>query len=327
MFFRATLLVTFAVCATSGVNVESKAQPYPSRTVTLSVPFPAGGPTDAIARILAEGMRASLGQAIVVKNVPGATGSIASGQVARAEPDGYTLILGTVATHVFNGAAYALDHDVVGDFTPVSLVAFDPQRLVVRKSLPAENLQQLIDWLKANPGKSTAGTAGVGSTAHISAVKFQAITGTSFEFVPYRGLGPAKQDLVAERIDIVFDLAANSASRVRSGDIKGLAVTARTRLAAAPDIPTVDEAGLPGFHFVNWHALWLPRKTPSEIVAKLHAAATHALDDATTLKRLSDLGQQLPSREQQTPQALADYQREEIKSWWPIIKAANMKAE
>ena len=218
------MCVTLALCGMAG---RAETQTYPSRTVTLVVPFPAGGPTDTIGRVIAEGLQATLGQPVIVENLPGATGSVGTGKVARADADGYTLILGTVATHVFNGAAYALKYDVAKDFDPISLVAFDPQIIAVRKNFPAADLTQLIAWLKANPDKATAGTAGIGSTSHISAVSFQKITGTQFGFVPYRGLGPAMRDLVSGHIDILFDLAANSVPQVRSQSIKGLAVTAK----------------------------------------------------------------------------------------------------
>lgn len=317
-----TSCMAIALCVCGDRTV---AQTYPSRGITLVVPFPAGGPTDTIGRIVGEGLRGSLGQTVVVENVPGATGSIAAGRVARAEADGYTLILGTIATHVFNGAAYALKYDVAKDFEPIALVALDPQIISVKTALPAKSLKELIGWLKANPGKATAGTAGVGSTAHISAVNFQKLTGTQFNFVPYRGLGPAVQDLVAGQIDIVFDLAANAVPQVSAGKVRGLAVTARQRLTSAPDIPTVDEAGLPGFYFVNWHGLWAPRGVPAAVAAQLNTAAVKALADPATSKRLADIGQQIPPRGQQTPSALASYQEDEIKKWWPLIKEANIK--
>ena len=324
MLTRAVLTATLGAFAIS-TAADVVAQPYPSRSITLVVPFPAGGPTDTIGRVIAESLRSALGQPVIVENVAGATGSIGVGRVARADPNGYTLILGTVATHVFNGAAYDLKYDLVKDFEPISLVAFDPQVIAVKKDFPAQDLTQLIAWLKANPDKATAGTAGVGSTSHISAVNFQRLTSTQFPFVPFRGLGPAMQNLVSGHIDILFDLAANSVPQVRSGGVKGLAVTAKTRLASAPDVPTVDEAGLPGFYFSNWHAIWAPRGTPASITAALNAATRRALSDQATLRRLSDIGQQIPAPEQQTTNALASYQNKEIAQWWPVIKAANIK--
>src|SRR3954468_20256868 len=237
--------ITAAVCvplAIWSMTSRAEAQNYPSRTVTLVVPFPAGGPTDTIGRVIAEGLQASLGQPVIIENAPGATGSIGTGKVARAEPDGYTLILGTVATHVFNAAAYALKYDVAKDFDPVSQIAFDPQIIAVRKDFPAADITQLVAWLKANPDKATAGTAGVGSTSHISAVSFQKITGTQFGFVPYRGLGPAMNNLMSGHIDILFDLAANAVPQVNAASIRGLAVTSKSRLPSAPELLTVDEA-------------------------------------------------------------------------------------
>ncbi|MEA2889010.1 MAG: hypothetical protein QOD11_3370 [Bradyrhizobium sp.] len=320
---RAAACTALAICAIG----HAEAQTYPSRTVTLVVPFPAGGPTDTIGRVIAEGLQASLGQTVIIENAAGATGSIGTGRVARAEPDGYTLILGTVATHVFNAAAYSLKYDVAKDFDPVSLIAFDPQIIAVRKGFPATDITQLIAWLKANPDKATAGTAGVGSTSHISAVTFQKVTGTRFGFVPYRGLGPAMNNLVSGHIDILFDLAANAVPQVNAGSIKGLAVTSKSRLASAPELPTVDEAGLAGFYFLNWHAIWAPRGTPHEVAAKLNAAVRKTLADQSTLHRLADIGQQIPPPEQQTAEALASYQHDEIAKWWPIIRAADVKVE
>jgi tripartite-type tricarboxylate transporter receptor subunit TctC len=295
--------------------------------ITLVVPFPAGGPTDTIGRIVAEGLQSALGQPVIVENNPGATGSIGTGRVARSDADGHTLILGTVATHVFNGAAYDLKYDVVRDFEPISLVAFDPQIIVVKKAMPVADLSQLITWLKDNPDKAVVGTAGIGSTSHVSAVNFQALTGTHFRFVPYRGLGPAMVDLVGGHIDILFDLAANSLPQVRQGTVRALAVTSANRLASAPTIPTVDEAGLRGFYFLNWHAIWAPRGTPANVTERLNSAVRKLLADERSRQRLLDIGQQLPPVEQQTPRALADYQRDEIARWWPVIKAANIKVE
>jgi tripartite-type tricarboxylate transporter receptor subunit TctC len=327
MLFRLAIATIFSMCAASAAIDRVNAQAPASRTITLVVPFPAGGPTDTIGRIMAEGLQSALGQPVIVENNPGATGSLGTGRVARSEADGHTLILGTVATHVFNGVAYDLKYDVVRDFEPISLVAFDPQIIAVKKAMPVADLPQLIAWLKENPDKAVAGTAGVGSTSHVSAVNFQALTGTHFRFVPYRGLGPAMLDLVGGHIDILFDLAANSVPQVRQGTVKALAVTSANRLASAPEIPSVDEAGLRGFYFLNWHGIWAPRGTPANVTATLNSAVRKVLADARSRQRLVDIGQQLPSIEQQTPQALADYQRDEIARWWPVIKAANIKGE
>jgi tripartite-type tricarboxylate transporter receptor subunit TctC len=327
MLLRLAIAATIASCALSMATACAGEQSSSARAITLVVPFPAGGPTDTIGRIIAEGLQSSLGQPVIIENRPGAGGSIGTGKVARAEADGQTLILGTIATHVFNGAAYPLNYDIVADFEPISLIAFDPQIIVVKKDLPVSNLAQLIAWLKANPDKATAGTAGVGSTSHVNAVKFQALTGTRFRFIPYRGLAPAMQDLVEGQIDILFDLAANAVPQIRAQSIKPLAVTASARLPSASEIPTVDEAGLTGFYFLNWHAIWAPRGTSAEITTRLNAAVRKTLIDQHVLQRLADIGQQVPTLAQQTAQALADYQHEEIAKWWPVIKAADIHGE
>jgi tripartite-type tricarboxylate transporter receptor subunit TctC len=324
MLLRLAIAAILASCAISPAVARADAQPSASRVITLVVPFPAGGPTDTIGHIVAEGLQASLGQTVIVENAPGAGGSIGSAKVARAEADGHTLILGTIATQVFNGAAYPLKYDVVTDFEPISLIAFDPQIIVVKKTLPVADLGQLIAWLKANPDKATAGTAGVGSTSHVNAVKFQALTGTQFRFVPYRGLAPAMRDLVAGHIDILFDLAADAVPQIHAQTVKALAVTSKDRLSSASEIPTVDEAGLRGFYFLNWHAIWAPRGTPAEVTTRLNTAIRKIFTDPSVLKRLADIGQQTPSLEQQATQALATYQREEIAKWWPVIKAAEI---
>jgi tripartite-type tricarboxylate transporter receptor subunit TctC len=305
----------------------ANAQGYPSRPITMVVPYAAGGPTDTIARIMAEKMRGPLGQTIIVENTTGAAGTLGVGRVARAAPDGYTISIGHWGTHVVNGAIYSLQYDVLNDFEPVAMIATNPQIIVAKKAVPAKDLKELIGWLKANSATATQGTAGHGSGSHVSGVYLQKITGTSFQFVPYRGAGPAMQDLVAGQIDIMVDQAANSLPQVRAGTIKAYAVTEKTRLAAAPDIPTVDEAGVPGLHISIWHALWMPKGTSKDIIAKLNAAVVETLADANARARLAELGQEIPPREQQTPQALFAYHKAEIEKWWPIIKAANIKGE
>jgi tripartite-type tricarboxylate transporter receptor subunit TctC len=313
--------------ALAGLPVAAPAQSYPSRPVTLVVPFPAGGPTDVIARTLAQHMRESLGQSVVVENVTGANGNIGVGRVARAAPDGYTITIGHWSTHVVNGAVYPLAYDVLKDFEPISLVATNSYLIVAKNTVPAGDLKSFIAWLKANPDKASEGTAGAGSPQHISGVFFQNATGTRFQFVPYRGAAPAMQALVAGDIDLIIDDPTSSLPQVRAGRIKAFAVTAKSRLAAAPDIPTVDEAGLPGFYFSRWHALWAPKGTPKDVVAKLNAAVVAALADETVRSRLTDLGQEIYPRAQQTPEALAALHKAEIEKWWPLIKAAGIKAE
>ena len=303
------------------------AQTYPSRPITVVVAFAAGGSGDTIARILADHMRTDLGQTVIVENVGGAAGSIGVGRVARSAPDGYTISSGNWPTHVLNGAIYSLNYDALKDFEPISLVATESIVIVGRKDLPAAGLKDLIAWLRANPAKASAGTSGPGSVGHVVGVFFQKETGTQFTFVPYRGVGPAIQDMIAGQIDIMFDTSANSLPQVRSGNVKAFAVTSKARLAAAPDIPTAEEAGLPGFNISNWRGLWAPKGTPRDVILKLNAAAKNALADSTVRKRLGDLGQELFPPERLTPEALGTLQAAEIAKWWPIIKAANIKAQ
>jgi len=319
------LLVAAAAALT--IVTSAAAQDYPSRPVTMVVPFAAGGPTDVVARILAEGMRASLGQPVVIENVTGAAGSIAVGRVARAAPDGYTLSIGHWSTHVVNGAIYKLPYDLLTDLAPVSLLVSNPQLIVANPKVPAADLKSLVEWIKTNPDKVSAGTAGAGSASHIGGIYFQNFSHTSFLFVPYRGTGPAMQDLISGQIQIMIDQSSNSLPQVRNKLIKAFAVTSKTRLAVAPDIPTVDEAGMPGFYISVWHGLWVPKDTPKPIIAKLAAAVRAAFADPATRKRFLDLGQEIPPVEQQTPEALGAHQKAEIEKWWPLIKAANIKVE
>jgi tripartite-type tricarboxylate transporter receptor subunit TctC len=300
---------------------------YPSRPITIVVPFAAGGALDVIARILAQRMRSSLGQTIIIENVAGASGSLGVGRVARAVSDGYTLVIGNRDTHVTNGAVYALKYDVLNAFEPVSLVASQPFLIVAKRALPADDLKGLIAWLKVNPGKASAGTAGVGAADHVGGVLFQNVTGTRFQFVPYRGGGPAVLDLVAGQVDIMFESPTITLPHVHTGQIKAYAVAAKSRLAAAPEIPTVDEAGLPGFYVTFWAGLWAPKGTPRDVIAKLNSAAVTALADLTVRSGFTDLGLEVSSRDQQTPEALGAYQKAEIEKWWPVIKAAGIKVE
>jgi tripartite-type tricarboxylate transporter receptor subunit TctC len=321
------LLCVAAIAVSLGAIETASGQAYPSRPVTMVVPYPAGGPSDTLGRILAESMRAFLGQPVVIENVSGAGGAIGVGRVARAAPDGYTLSLGHVQTHVINGATQSLPYDVVRDFEPVSLVADTPQWIVARGAFPANNLAELIAWMKANPGKATAGAVGVGGPTDIAAIYFQKQTGTNFQLVPYRGGAPLVQDLVAGQIDLTFGQAANYLGHVRDGRLKAYAVLAKKRWWAASDVPTMDEAGVPGFYSSFWHGVWVPKGTPKDIVVKLHAAVIDALADPALAKRFGDIGQEIWPRAQQTPEALAALQKSEIERWWPIIKAANIKGE
>jgi tripartite-type tricarboxylate transporter receptor subunit TctC len=291
----------------------------------MIVPFPAGGPTDTISRIMAERMRTSLGQPVIIENITGAAGSIATGRVARATPDGYTLGMATWSTHVANAVLYPLQYEVLKDFDPVALVVETPLLFVAKKTMPASDLKELIGWLKANPDKASHGSGG--GTLQVASFLFQTETGTRFQIVPYRGLGPAMQDLLAGHIDLLFDQPATALPHIRSKSIKAYAVTSRTRLDIAPEIPAFDEFGLTGLHIAPWHSLWTPKGTPKAITAKLNAAAVEALADPAVRKRLADIGQAIPPRELLSPEALAAYHKAETEKWWPIIKAAGIKAE
>ena len=320
------LLIASVIAVAWASTGSAQAQSYPSRPITIVVPLPVGSAFDVTARLVAEHMRVSLGQPVIVENPTGASGSIGTGSCARAAPDGYTLCFGGVGTHVLNGAVFALPYDVLKDFEPVSLIATAQLLIVAKKAIAANNLKDLIAWLKANPGKASQGDGGPGSLTHFVGISFQEETGTQFGSVPYRGAAAAVNDLVAGQIDIMIDLAPNSLPHVRAGNIKAYAVLAGTRLAAAPDIPTVDEAGLPGFHISAWQGIWIPKGTPQAIISKFNAAIVDALADPMVRSRLADLGQDVFPREQQTPEALGALQKAEIKKWWPIVKAANLKA-
>ena len=305
----------------------ARAQAYPSRPITMIVPYTAGGPTDTVGRVVAERMRAELGQSVVLENAAGAGGSIGLARVARATPDGYTINVGNWSAHVINGAIYTLPYDLKTDFEPIALLAHAPQMVVARKATPADDLKSFIAWLKANPDKTTAGTAGIGSPPHIGGVLFQNMTGTALQFVHYRGVALATQDLVAGQIGMVISDPTTATPQVQAGTIKAYAVAAPTRLPALPNVPTADEAGLPGFHVATWNALFAPKGTPKAIVDRLNAAAVTALADPAVRARFAAMGQEIPPRAQQTPEALAALNKADIEKWWPIVKAANIKAE
>ncbi len=323
---RRFLHLAAGAAAMPAVSRIAGAQTYPSRPITVVVPYPAGGGADSVLRVMAERMRTFLGQPIVIENVSGASGGIGTGRVARAVPDGYTIGIGNWSTHVANGAIYALPYDVLSDFEPVALLINFYLIIVARKALPANNLKELIAWLKANPDKASLGTPGAGSQGHLAGLLFQNITGTRFQHVPYRGVSLAMQDLVAGQIDLIFS-DPTAVAPVRADSIKAFAVTARHRLPALPDIPTAEEAGLAGFSLANWNGIFAPKGTPKEIIGKLNGAVTSTLADATLVQKLTDLGSEIPSREQQTPEAVAAMQKAEIEKWWPIIKAAGIKGE
>jgi tripartite-type tricarboxylate transporter receptor subunit TctC len=321
---RAVVAALTALLAFGG---GARADNYPSHSITLVVPFSAGGPTDSMARILGEHMQRTLGQTIIIENVTGAAGSLGVGRVVRSPPDGYTVSIGHLGTHVANGAIYKLGYDLVADLEPVVLLPSNPMIIVSTNAVPAQSLKELLAWLKAKPSPPTAGTAGAGSGSHIAGLYFEEATGIKLQYVPYRGTAPALNDLVAGQIDIIVDQTSNSISQVRAGTIRAYAVTDAKRVESASDIPSTDEAGLPGFHMTLWSGLWVPKATPKDIVAKLNDAAVKAMNDPAVRKKFEDLGLQMPPGDQLSPEALGTWQKAEIAKWWPMIKAANVKVD
>jgi tripartite-type tricarboxylate transporter receptor subunit TctC len=321
----ASLILAAAALATAAPTAP--AQTYPSRPLTIIVPFPAGGATDTLARFLGERMRPILGQPVVIENVAGAAGSIGVGRAVRSPADGYTLSIGTSTTHMLTGGLYALPFDLLNDLAPIVLIGSEPLLIVGKTSLPAASLRELIAWLQANPDKASVGIAGVGAVGHLTGISFQKATGTRFQFVPYRGNAPAMQDLLAGQIDVMIEPSSNFLAHLRAGTLKPYAVTAGSRLGSAPDVASVDEAGLAGFHASLWYGLWVPKDVPNDTVAKLNAVMVATLADATVQKRFDELGIEMTPRAQQTTEALRAFQKAEAERWWPIIKAANIKAE
>jgi tripartite-type tricarboxylate transporter receptor subunit TctC len=319
---RLLFVCALAIAAATGL---AHAQPFPLRSITLVSPFPPGGSTDAVARVMAQCMGQSLGQPVVVENVGGAGGSIGAGRVARATPDGYTIVIGQWDNFVGNGVVYSLNYDLQKDFEPIGLLTINPQLLLVRKSLPADDLKGLVAWMKANPGK--ANFAVQQASAQVAGVLLQQLTGTSVLFVPYRGGGPAMQDLMAGHIDLLVIQAAAAMPQVRAGTVKAFAILAPSRSSVVPGIPTADEAGVPGLHLPGWFGLFAPKATPRETIAKLNAAMVEALGDPAVRQKLADFGLDVAPRGEQTPEGLAAFHRAEIDKWWPVVKAAGIKAE
>ncbi len=303
------------------------AQGYPARAIAMIVPFPAGGATDTLARFLAERMRGILGQPIVIENIAGAAGSLGVGRAVRSSADGYTLSIGTSTTHMLTGGLYALPFDLLRDLEPIIQIGSEPLLIVGKKSLPADDLKGLIAYLKANPDKASVGVAGVGATGHLTGISFQKQTGTRFQFVPYRGNAPAMQDLLAEQIDFMIEPSSNFKSLLGAGSVKPYAITGKTRLPSSPDIPTADEAGVPGFFASLWYGLWVPKGTSKDIIAKLNAIMVQVLADPQVKQRFGELGIEITPLAQQSPEALRAYQKAETERWWPIIKASGIKAE
>jgi len=314
----------FAVATVSFCSA-ALAQNFTTKPVTVVVPFSAGGPTDTIARIMAERMTKSLGQTVLVENVTGAGGNIGVARVVRAAPDGYMVSIGHIGPHVINGAMYQLQYDLLKDLVPVGMFVTNPQIIVSKNGLPSKDLKSLIEYVRGKP--IAIATGGAGTPSHISGVYFQTLTGGASQIVHYRGGAPASADVMAGHVDLFFDQAANALPQIRSGKVRAYAVTQSTRLAVAPDIPTVDEAGMPGYYMAVWHGLWVPRGTPAPVVARLNSAMVDAAADEHARKRLMDIGQEILPRDKQTPEALGAHQKAEIEKWWPIIKSAGIKAD
>jgi tripartite-type tricarboxylate transporter receptor subunit TctC len=321
------LLTSLAFAITPGNLSPVAAQSYPSRPVKIIVPSTAGGPGDTVARIVADGMRMSLGQPVIIENVAGASGSLGVGRVARATPDGYTIGLMSDAWSVYNGAIFNLPYDLTKDFDPVSPICENPMILVGRADLVPRNLKELVDWLKARPGKALMGTAGAGSVGHIFGVGFEQTTGTEVAFVPFRGFAEVGNELIAKRIDLAIGPVPGFLPQVRAETIRAYAVLGKTRLADAPDIPTADEAGITGLYLAGWLGFFAPHDTPKDSVAKLNVAIANALNDPAVRQRLANTGAIVFPPDQLSPQTLGAYQKAGIAKWWPIIKAAGIKAE
>jgi tripartite-type tricarboxylate transporter receptor subunit TctC len=300
---------------------------YPSHPITMVLPFSAGGPTDALARIISARMQDVLGQSIVIENVTGAAGTLGVGRVVRAAADGYTISVGPMNSHVLTGAIYHLPFDLLGDLEPVALLSSNPSVVVSKKDVPAKDLKELIAWVKANKDGVLAGTSGIGAATHLGGILFETLTDTHIQFIPYRGTSLAMQALVAGQIDLIFDQLSSSVPQLQAGTIKSYAVMSKTRAVAAPEIPTVDEAGLPGLYLPVWNGMWVPKATPKPIIDKLNNAVVESLAHPTVRQRLADFGQEIYPREQQTPEALRAFQKAEIEKWWPIVKAAGIKVE
>jgi tripartite-type tricarboxylate transporter receptor subunit TctC len=319
---RAAIVAVIASCGSHAVAAD-----YPTRPIVLVAPLGVGGSTDIIGRIVAEAMGRQLGQNILVENTTGAGGTIGEGRVAYAAPDGYTIGVGQWGTNVANGAIYKLNYDLMNDFEPIGLIATQPFFIAARKDVPANNLKEFVTWLKVRGDKTNEGHSGIGTPSHVAGLLLQQAIGTKWAMVPYRGAGEASQALVGGQIDLLLVTPAVGAAQMKAGQIKVFAVTAPKRIDTSPDVPTTDEAGLPGYYFSFWHALWAPKGTPKDIIAKLNEALRKSLADPVTRKRLLDLAQEIFPPDQQSPEALHKFQQAEMDKWWPIIKAADIKVK
>ena len=324
---RRTVLASLAASAAPAVVGSVRADTYPSRPITMIVPFAAGGPTDLMARIFGERMGKELGQQFIIDNTTGAAGSIATGKAVRAAPDGYTIQIGHVGTNVANGTIYKnLNYSLLTDLTPIARLPQNPSLIVSSNQVEAKDLKELVAWLKAKDGQVPGGTAGIGSASHLGALAFFAATGAKYQLIPYRGTGPAMQDLIANQIQVMVDQSSNSLPQARAGKIRAYAITAKTRSPAAPEIPTAAEAGFP-MEISIWHGLWAPKGTPAEIIARLNAAAIATVQDPTIRQRLQDLGQDLPTPAEMAPATFAAFHKDEYERWEKILVAANVKIE
>ena len=298
---------------------------YPDRPVTLVVPFPAGGSTDLVARIVAEHMTKSLGQQVVVENKGGAGGNLGAASVAKADPDGYTILMGTIATHALNPAIYRkMPYDAVKDFAPISLLVTVPNVLVVNPQLPVKNVQELLDLLKAKPGEYSYASSGNGTPLHLSGELFKSMAGVDMVHIPYKGAGPALTDLLGNHVSIMFDNLPSSMGYIKDGRLRGIAVTTAERVPSVPDLPTIAESGLPGYETYTWNALFAPAGTPPELIERLNAAAVEAVGDPAVKAKLADLG---ASTVGSTPTALGEHVQSELAKWAPIVKASGAQID
>jgi tripartite-type tricarboxylate transporter receptor subunit TctC len=304
------------------------AQDYPTRPITLIVPFAAGGGVDVSARIQAQRMSELLGQPIVIENIGAAAGMEGSLRVAKSPPDGYTMLIGNSGTHAFNQSLYKKPlYNAVTDFTPVGLATESPRILIARKDLPVNNLQEFIAYVKANQAKMQFGSAGVGSGTHLPCVLLNIALGVNVTHVPYRGEGPAQQDLIGGRIDYMCSTIQTGAALAKQGEVKGIAVMSPRRVGIIPDLPTTGEQGLPGVEASVWSAFFLPAGSPAPIVQKLNKAMSDALDDPALRKRLEDLGLEIAAPDRRTPAYLAKLVPEEVDRWAKVVHAAGISAD